>query len=165
MVRAAALLKDRKVPVRFTLYGGGVDLERYKQLAGTLGVSEFVRFPGSLNPGVELQQALNDSDIFLMPHLTTDFGRAFFDAMAAAAPVIAFRSVASQDTVRHDVDGVITPNADFESLADAIGRFHRNRELLVRCSTAARERALVNTKSDWHRMRAQVIRDTLFPAN
>jgi glycosyltransferase involved in cell wall biosynthesis len=160
MVRAAALLKDRKIPVRLTLYGSGVDLERYKQLANTLGVADTVLFPGSVSPGLELQQALNQSDVFLMPHLTTDFGRAFFDAMAAGAPVLAFRSLASQDTVREGVDGLITPNADFEGLADAIARLHADRAFLVRLATAARDRALVNTKSDWHKMRAQIVRDT-----
>lgn len=160
MVRAAALLKQRNIDVRLTLYGGGVDLERYKQLARTLGVADTVLFPGSVSPGLELRQALNQSGIFLMPHLTTDFGRAFFDAMAAGAPVIAFRSLASQDTVRHGVDGLITPNADFEGLADAVARYHADREFLVGCATAARERAMANTKSDWHKIRAQIVRDT-----
>ena len=160
MVRAASLLKQRNIEVRLTLYGGGVDLERYKQLANTLGVADTVLFPGSVSPGLELRQALNQSDIFLMPHLTTDFGRAFFDAMAAGAPVVAFRSLASQDTVRHGVDGLLTPNADFEGLADAIARYHSDRELLIDCATAARARALVNTKSDWHKIRAQIVRDT-----
>jgi len=79
---------------------------------------------------------------------------------AYADPVIAFRSLASQDTVRHGVDGLITPNADFEGLADAIARYHADREFLVDCATAARARALVNTKSDWHKIRAQIVRDT-----
>jgi glycosyltransferase involved in cell wall biosynthesis len=94
-----------------------------------------------------------------MPHLTTDFGRAFFDAMAGGLPVIAFRSLASQDTVRHQVDGLITPNADAEGLAEGIGQFHKDREFLVRAAEAARERALLNTKSIWNNLRAQMIRE------
>ena len=158
IVRAVALLSRRKIPVRAVLYGGGKQLEQLKSLAQTLGVAGIVEFPGNLSPGLELQSALRKADVFLMPHLTTDFGRAFFDAIAAGAPVIAFRSVASQDTVRHGVDGLIVPNADFEGLADGISQFHADREFLVRCSEAARGRAMVNTKTDWHQIRGQMIR-------
>lgn len=158
IVRMVALLKDRGVPVQANLYGGGKDIDKLKRLAQTLNVADYVTFPGSLSPGTQLQDALRKADIFFMPHLTTDFGRAFFDAMAAGTPVIAFRSIASQDTVRHRVDGLITPNADFEGLADGLTQFHTDRELLVRCSEAARNRALVNTKSQWHQMRGQLIR-------
>jgi glycosyltransferase involved in cell wall biosynthesis len=104
-----------------------------------------------------LRDALAEGHLFLMPHLTSDFGRAFFDAMAAGSPVIAFRSLASEDTVRHEVDGLITPNADDEGLADGIARFHHDREMLVRTSIAARTRALENTKTFWNRYRLQMI--------
>jgi glycosyltransferase involved in cell wall biosynthesis len=116
-------------------------------------------FQGMVSPGPEIRRVLRDADIFLMPHLTSDFGRAFFDAIAAGTPVIAFRSIASQDTIRHGVDGLVTPNADFEGLAEGVSRYHFDREYLVRCSAAARDRALVNTNSQWHRIRGQMIRD------
>ena len=96
-----------------------------------------------------------------MPHLTSDFGRAFFDAMAAGCPVIAFRSIASQDTVRDGVDGLLAPNADPEGLAACIARLHHNRDLLASVSRTARERALDNTKSFWNRLRADRIRELL----
>jgi glycosyltransferase involved in cell wall biosynthesis len=159
ILRAVALLKDRNIPVEAKLYGGGKHLETYRTLAEKLGVAEIAQFPGSVAPGPDLRNALAAADIFLMPHLTSDFGRAFFDAMAAGAPVLAFRSIASQDTVRDRVDGLLAPNANFESLADAITQFHDDREFLIRCATAARNRALLNTKAEWNRMRAQMIRE------
>jgi hypothetical protein len=61
--------------------------------------------------------------------------------------------------VRHQVDGLITPNADAEGLAEGIGQFHKDREFLVRAAEAARERALLNTKSIWNNLRAQMIRE------
>jgi glycosyltransferase involved in cell wall biosynthesis len=159
IVRAVGLLKERGIFVRARLYGSGKDLERLKLLAQMVGVTDAVSFPGTLAPGLELQDALRRGDIFVMPHLTSDFGRAFFDAIAAGMPVVAFRSVASQDTVRHDVDGIITPNADFEGLADGVTRYHTDRDHLVRCSVSARDRALVNTKTHWHQIRSQLIRN------
>jgi glycosyltransferase involved in cell wall biosynthesis len=159
IVRAVALLRERGVEVSATLFGSGRELERLKLLAQRLGVADAVSLPGVISPGEPLRRALRSADIFLMPHLTADFGRAFFDAMAAGTPVIAFRSAASQDTVRHRIDGLITPNADFEGLADGVAQYHSERELLIRSSRAARERALVNTRSNWHRMRGQLVQN------
>jgi glycosyltransferase involved in cell wall biosynthesis len=157
MVRAIAILKQRGILVRGRFYGRGEELSSLKSIARRLGVEDQVSFPGSLAPMGVLRDALAEGHLFLMPHLTSDFGRAFFDAMAAGSPVIAFRSLASEDTVRHDVDGLITPNADDEGLADGIARFHHDREMLVRTAIAARTRALDNTKSFWNRYRLQMI--------
>lgn len=158
MVRAIAILKQRGIFVRARFYGRGGQLTSLRRIARRLEVEDRINFPGSLAPMEALREALAEGHLFLMPHLTSDFGRAFFDAMAAGNPVIAFRSRASEDTVRHEVDGLITPNADDEGLADGIARFHHDREMLVRTAIAARARALDNTKSFWNRYRLQMIR-------
>jgi glycosyltransferase involved in cell wall biosynthesis len=158
MVRAIAILKQRGIFVRARFYGRGGQLTSLRGIARRLEVEDRINFPGPLAPMEALREALAEGHLFLMPHLTSDFGRAFFDAMAAGSPVIAFRSRASEDTVRHEVDGLITPNADDEGLADGIARFHHDREMLVRTAIAARTRALDNTKSFWNRYRLQMIR-------
>jgi glycosyltransferase involved in cell wall biosynthesis len=159
LVRAVGLLRSLGVEVEAVLYGHGENAEELKALTQRLGVSDLVSFPGSLPPGQAIYAALSKCDLFLMPHRTTDFGRAFFDAMAAATPVIAFRTAASEDTVRHGVDGLISPLDDVESLAAAIRRVHSCHALLGEMSRAARERALVNTRSAWYGWRAQWIRE------
>jgi glycosyltransferase involved in cell wall biosynthesis len=158
VVRAVSILKQRGIFVRAILYGNGRRLASFKDLAERLDVSDRVEFPGALAPASVLREALANGHVFLMPHLTSDFGRAFFDGLVAGSPVIAFRSLASEDTVRHGVDGLITPNADDEGLADGIARFHFDREMLIRSAQAARARALENTKTFWNAYRAQMIR-------
>jgi glycosyltransferase involved in cell wall biosynthesis len=157
VVRAISILKRRGILVRAHLYGQGKQLDNFRGLAKRLGVEEQVDLPGPLAPMSVLREALAIGHLFLMPHLTTDFGRAFFDAMAAGSPVIAFRSIASEDTVRNGIDGLITPNADDEGLADGIARFHHDREMLVRAAHAARIRALENTRSFWNQYRIQMV--------
>jgi glycosyltransferase involved in cell wall biosynthesis len=159
LVRAVGLLRSFGVEVEAVLYGHGESAAELKVLAQRLGVADLVTFPGSLPPGQAIYTALSKCDVFLMPHRTTDFGRAFFDAMAAATPVIAFRTAASEDTVRHGVDGLVSPLDDVESLAAAIRRLHEGHALLAEMSRAARERALVNTRSAWFEWRAQWIRE------
>jgi glycosyltransferase involved in cell wall biosynthesis len=159
LIRAVAILAGREIPVEVRVYGSGAQTESWKQLALSLKVHDRVSFPGALPPGVELQIALQNTDLFMMPHRTTDFGRAFFDAMAAACPVIAFRSAASASTVRDGVDGLLCPMDDFEGLADAITRFDRDRDFLLKAVRSARERGERNTATVWHGIRAAHIRE------
>jgi glycosyltransferase involved in cell wall biosynthesis len=159
LIRAVAILNQRNHSVRGTLYGSGPQLEALQRLTGTLGVGHLVSFPGPVEPASALREALAQQHVFLMPHLTSDFGRAFFDAMAAGLPVVAFRSLASQDTVRDGTDGLLAANADPESLAAAIAQLDRDRLTLNRLAAAARQRALDNTKSFWNAYRLQMIRE------
>ena len=159
LVRAVAILRDRGLAVRATIYGAGPQLAAIQALATQLGVADLVELPGAIAAGRELREALNACDVFMMPHLTNDFGRSFFDAMAAGLPVIAFRSAASVDTVRDGVDGLLAPDADAEALAAAIADFHIDRDLLRDASFAARRRALDNTRTFWNQLRASWIRE------
>ncbi len=162
LIRAIAILERRGVPVQAKFFGSGEQGGDLKALAARLKVDDRVLFPGSLPPGSDVYRAIGEGHIFAMPHRTTDFGRAFFDAMAGGTPVLAFRTPASIETVRDGVDGMFASLDDVESLASAIQRFHTDRQLLIRCSQAARQRALDNTRSDWYRLRAEWTRQ-LFP--
>lgn len=155
LVRAVALLKDRGIGVSATLYGGGPETFSLGNLAARLGVAGEIRMPGALTAGAELNDALRQADLFLMPHRTSDFGRAFFDAMAAGLPVLAFRTPASIDTVYEGLDGFLAPLDDVNGLAERIAALHRNRDLLAAASRGARSRALENTRAEWFRLRAQ----------
>ncbi len=154
LISAIHLLGYRGIHVSAELYGDGPQTESLRRSIAALQLADRVSLPGTLAPGTEVYGAIAAAHLFAMPHRTTDFGRAFFDAMAGAAPVVAFRTPASIDTVRDSVDGLICPLDDVEALADAIARFHHDRQFLIRCATNARERALTNTRSMWYQLRA-----------
>jgi len=159
LIQAIGLLKDRGIRVEASLYGRGAETGMMKTLVASRNLEDQVQIPGTLSPGPELYNTLSQFDLFSMVHRTTDFGRAFWDGMACGLPVIAFRTKASQDTVRDGLDGFITPLDDPQSLAEKIAHLHRHRELIEHASREARERALNNTMSIWFEMRAQWIRD------
>ncbi len=158
LVWAIHLLAERGLRMQARFYGGGEQNADLKQLTARLGLEEQIAFPGSLPPGPDVYDAIAAGHIFAMPHRTTDFGRAFFDAMAGGTPVLAFRTEASAETVRHEVDGLLTPLDDIEGLAAGIQRLHCDRQLLIRCARAARDRALANTRSSWYKLRADLTR-------
>lgn len=154
LINAVALLAQQGIGVEVCVYGQGEETASLRALAARVGVGDRVSFPGGLPPGQEVYRALAGAHLFAMPHRTTDFGRAFFDALSAGLPVVAFRTPASADTVRDGVDGLLTPLDDIEGLAAGLRRFHEDRPLLVRAAEAARSRALVNTRAAWYGWRA-----------
>lgn len=161
LIRACALLAERQVPFTLRLYGDGDATDDLRKLADRYGISKSVEFPGVLPPGAEIYKAIAAGHIFAMPHRTTDFGRAFFDAMAGGTPVVAFRTPASQDTIRDGVDGMVCPLDDTESLASTIERLHENRCQLAFLARCARQRALKETRSAWYRIRAKRISELI----
>ena len=154
LIDACSLLQQRGIAVEADLYGQGPDTEQLRARIARSGLEGKIRLPGSIAPGPALYEALSAGDLFLMPHRTTDFGRAFFDAMAAALPVLAFRTPASSDTVYDGIDGFLSPLDDVQGLAERIGYLATDRETLARVSHAARRRAVENTRQTWFGLRA-----------
>ena len=154
LIDACGLLERRGVAVEADFYGQGPDTERLRARVRELGLEGKIRLPGAVAPGPGLYAALSACDLFVMPHRTNDFGRAFFDAMAAALPVLAFRTPASTDTVYDGIDGFLAPLDDVQGLAERIGYLASDRETLARASHAARRRALENTRQIWFDLRA-----------
>jgi len=161
LLRAIRLLRTQQVPVFVDIYGEGPQKNELTTLAKTLDLEDQVLFHKGLPHGPIFRQALESHHVAIMAHLTTDFGRAFWDAMAAGLPVIAFHSHAASDTVRDRIDGLLAPMADVEGLADRIRQVHSDRALLHAMSLAARERALLNTRSVWNELRGARIRELL----
>ncbi len=161
LLRAVRLLRTQDVAVCVDVYGLGPLKAELVTLAATLGIEDRVTFHDGLAYGPIFRQALERHDLAIMAHLTTDFGRAFWDAMAAGLPVIAFHSDAASQTVRDRIDGLLAPMADVEGLADRIFQLHRDRTLLASMSLAARDRALRNTRSAWNNLRLARIRELM----
>jgi glycosyltransferase involved in cell wall biosynthesis len=159
LIQAIGLLKDRGIRVEASLYGRGSDTSHLRTLIESRGLQDQVALPGTVSPGKPLYDTLSRFDLFAMVHRTTDFGRAFWDAMACALPVIAFRTPAAAGTVCDGSDGFITPLDDPQSLSEKLAHLHENRHLLVDAARAARRRALDNTRTQWFTMRAQWVRD------
>lgn len=159
IIRAVAELKNRGVYVEADLYGHGPLTQQLKDLTRYLNVDDRVRIPGSLSADAEVYTALASKHISLMPHRTNEFARAFYDSLAGGTPVLAFQTPASEGTVRNEVDGILVPLDNAIALAVAIERLHRDRNLLIALSQNARNRAHLETRSIWHKFRADLVEE------
>jgi len=81
-------LKYLDEEVQFFVLGDGPDENKLKDLVKKEGVTEQVKFLGSIDY-TEIPNYLHKSDIFIRPSLSEGFGNSFIEAMASEIPVIA----------------------------------------------------------------------------
>jgi glycosyltransferase involved in cell wall biosynthesis len=113
------------------LAGTGPLETELKALAGTLGITDRVRFWGNV-PDADLPRLLHACDVFLFPSITPNeaFGLVQVEAMACRKPIVACTLKSGVPYVcRHGVNGLTVPAADAGALAEAMGTLIASPEL------------------------------------
>ena len=146
-IRAVKLLNSRGIECNLTIVGDGhlrVDLDN---LCDELDLGTLVHFSGMVPPA-EVIDAMRNSDVFLMPAVTDwkgereGFGMVIVEAMMSGLPVVATESGGIPDIIQDGVNGFLVGERDSESIAAAVAKLARNKDLAQRIRVAARERVL-----------------------
>ncbi|AZN39060.1 glycosyltransferase family 4 protein [Paenibacillus albus] len=125
----------------YVIVGDGPDRERLETLARTLGVTDAVRFIGSVSGGELLNEYFNLADQFIMACRELEkgdaegFGIVYLEAASAGVPVIAGRSGGAVEAVLDGETGMVVDPHSPAAIADMIVHLARNpalREQLVR---------------------------------
>lgn len=113
--------------IRLDLVGEGALRAQLEALAGRLGLTDRVRFLGSL-PEEEVARLLAAADLFVLPSVVARDGQmdgvpvALMEALAAGVPVVATRLSGVPELITDGVTGVLVPPADAAGLARALSR-------------------------------------------
>ncbi len=131
VIRAVAQLRTDFPNLRYDLVGDGPERPGLERLVTELGVTDLVKFHGSVNDR-EKWQLLSAAGIFVMaPLVLSDgvdvegLGIVYLEAMAAGLPVIASRSGGVSDAVVDGRTGILIQPGDQGQLEQAL------RQLLV----------------------------------
>jgi glycosyltransferase involved in cell wall biosynthesis len=149
VVRALALLRDRRPGLRYVVVGDGPEREPLRTLAAEVGVMERVQLRGQLPPAEAAAQAQRAS-LFVMPSVDEAFGVAYVEAMAGGVPAIGCRGEAGPEEIAAAGGGMLLVDArDPAALAEQIDAVladpPRRREL------GAQARATVEREFTWER--------------
>ena len=128
-LEAISLVK-RDIPnIRFDIFGGGEIVERLREDAERLNLSEIVRFHGSVNQSV-IAKHIVKSDLGVIPNLKTpfteiNFPTRIFEYLCLKTPVIAPKTQGVLDYFDNESICFFEPG-NSKSLADAIIKISKN---------------------------------------
>jgi len=129
VIEALAKLKYKEERVRLVIVGGDADtaeeLQRLRQLAGRLRISDKVIFAGQRSRE-ELKYYYAAADIFITTPWYEPFGITPLEAMACGTPVIGSNVGGIKFSVADGHTGLLVPPKDPEALAVKIGSLLRS---------------------------------------
>jgi len=142
-ISAAVVLNRRPgILFRLELVGKG-DADRYSDLAIELGLRDVVSFRGETK---EVDKVLADMDITLALTHGCGISHSLLEEMAAGKAVIALDSPAYRQVIADGVNGLLVPDREPETLANAMERLIKDDVLASKVRQAAQEDA---AKYDW----------------
>lgn len=152
VIDAVALLKQRKINVRYNIVGTGDALENLINYAESKGVANLVEFHGYVDDS-NISSIYARSSLFVMPSFVVErdndewsgegFGLVYLEAAAHGLPSIACREGGQVDAVIDGVTGILI-NPYARELAAAIEEYYSNPTKLKKASSAAKKNCLEN---------------------
>jgi glycosyltransferase involved in cell wall biosynthesis len=141
LLKAAALVLARSPDCHFAIIGQGdaEQLAPLETLRDSLGIARRCHFLGFRRSTPELYR---NFDVFVSSSRSEGLSLAFLEAMATGLPVVATRSGGPQEVIEPDVNGVLVPIEDPDSLAEALLRTLQSPEFRTRLGAAARQRVV-----------------------
>lgn len=138
-IRAIQLLGLPKDSVRYTIVGGGEEIDRIRYTIEDCGLAGQVEVAGQLSPA-SVAERLRTADIFLHASLAEGLSNAVLEAMAVGIPVVCTDCGGMREAVHDQVSGFVVPIRDPEAMAKALLTLIQNPELRRRFAELGRRR-------------------------
>jgi phosphatidylinositol alpha-1,6-mannosyltransferase len=120
-IRALPALIQRWRDIAYVVLGEGDDRARLEQLARDEGVSERVRFMGSVDEPT-LIEAYRMADVFVMPSTGEGFGIVYLQAMACGTPTIGLDAAGARDAMADGRLSLLATETEFlDRLREMLG--------------------------------------------
>jgi len=130
MIRALALLKERRVDFQMTFVGNGSLLGALKQHVRDAGLDDCVSFTGRLDND-KLPEVLGGHDVYLSASQWDGTSLSLLEAMAAGLFPIVSDIKANSSWLKHNADGLLHKLGDVNDLAKSILRLRDHPQLAV----------------------------------
>lgn len=156
LLRAVELVVRQAPAFRLEIAGDGPCMAPLRQTSSALGLDDHVRFLGQVR---DVPALLARAKLFVLSSLTEGISLTLLEAMASGLPIVATRVGGNPEVVADAETGLLVPPQNPPALADALLRFHRDRDACLRLGAAGRRR--VEANFDIRRMVAEYER--LYP--
>jgi glycosyltransferase involved in cell wall biosynthesis len=136
-LQAVALLRRRGLEVRLLVVGEGDDRPRLQSLVRKLDLAGAVTFSGFVSEERK-RELMRTAWAVVLPSAKEGWGITNVEAAACGTAALAADRPGLRESVRDGVTGMLFPHGDAESLALAMARLARDRDLVERMGRAAR---------------------------
>lgn len=143
LLDACALLRDRGVPFRCRIIGGGEEKEALTQQIATLNLAGQVELLGP-RPQDEVARLLPTAHCYTQPSIITASGKmegipvSLMEALSCALPVVATDLSGIPELVRPGETGTLVPPANAAALAEALAHVYAHPEAAAEMAEAGR---------------------------
>lgn len=134
-IRAFAMLRQQLPSARLTIAGGGPEVDRLQALVADLGLTEAVRFTGTLDRD-GMAALFTAADVCVNPSLTDNSPNSVLESMAAGVPVVSTNVGGVPYIVQDGHNGLLVPPGDPQAMAQALERVLGDAALWQRLSAA-----------------------------
>jgi len=148
LIRAVPHVIEKCPNTCFLVVGDGTLRNQLEELACKLGVTEYVRFVGSIS-NEEMPKSLGSSDIYVSTSLSDTRSVSLLEAMACALPVVVTDLEGNKECVEDGVNGFLFPKGDFRMLAEKIVYLLRNKD--IRRKFGVVNRRIVEKEADYEK--------------
>jgi glycosyltransferase involved in cell wall biosynthesis len=128
LIKAMPYVIDECRNTFFLIVGDGTLRRRLEELAYKLGVTENVRFVGSVS-NREMPKFLGVSDIYVSTSLSDTRSVSLLEAMACGLPVVVTDLEGNRECVKEGVNGFVFPKRGFKALAEKIVYLLREKDI------------------------------------
>lgn len=125
------------VPFEVEVVGSGTMRSTLDGLAATLGVSQLLKYVGTI-PYEALHRAYQGADIFVLTSESEGMPCATLEAMGCGLPIVTTDIPGNQEIVREGVNGFLIPVGDTEKLAQSLAWLIRDPSLRRRLGSESR---------------------------
>lgn len=155
LMDAFALVVKRKPEYILRIFGKGRDEVKLKSKANHLGIADKVVFEGfSLN----VHEQIRESEIYVLSSDFEGLPNALMEAMAMGFPVVSTDCPCGgpRMLIQNNINGLLVPVGDSQSMANAILRFIEHPELQIGCAKEAMKArelySVGNILNQWERL-------------
>lgn len=146
VIRALPVVKDRASrEFEVEVVGSGDHREKLDQIAEALGVSELIKYVGTV-PYDRLEKSYQYADIFVLTSLSEGMPSVILEAMGCGLPVVASDVGGNNELVKDGINGYLIKGDDKQKLAADLVRLIDDEALRVRMGRKSREMA---RQYDW----------------
>lgn len=138
LLLAFSMISNKYPDVRL-VFGGDGYIDRYKEVANNLSISEKCDFLGWVT-GEEKERLFDCAEVYCLPSKNEGMPMSVLEAMAHGIPTVATSVGGIPQVIDNGINGFLMPVDDTDSLVSLLDKLLSNRELRKNISAAGRNK-------------------------